>query len=72
MVNVIHISTRTAGSTTAALGSIARLQHIENALSAALFCIRQSDEPHNIHAATVKAVRAAACGTRAQTFSKGV
>lgn len=39
---------------------LARQQAIENALSLALYYIRQDEEPRNIHAATVKAVRAAA------------
>ena len=39
---------------------IARQQAIENALCTALFYIRQNERPGNIHAATVKAVRAAA------------
>lgn len=37
-----------------------RQQAIENALCTALFYIRQNERPGNIHAATVKAVRAAA------------
>ena len=60
MANVIHIPVRKAGSISPALGSIERLQHIENSLSAALFYIRQNDEPRNVHAATVKVLRAAA------------
>lgn len=42
------------------LHTVARQQAIENALSLALFYIRQNETPRNIHAATVKAVRAAA------------
>ncbi len=38
---------------------LARQFAIENALSMALFYIRQNEAPSNIHAATVKAVRAA-------------
>jgi len=40
--------------------TIARHQAIENALSLALYWIRQTESPSNIHAATVRAVRAAA------------
>lgn len=39
--------------------AVARQQAIENALSLALYHIRQNEKPGSIHAATVKAVRAA-------------
>lgn len=47
--------------------AIARQQAIENALSMALYWIRHQEHPNAIHAATVRAVRAAsmlkqACG----------
>ena len=51
---------------------IERLQGIENALSIALFYIRQNEEPRNIHAATVKAVRAAAMLKQACAVSASV
>ncbi len=68
MTNVISLASRKASypaSQTAvipapAVGKIERHQAIENALSTALYYIRQNERPDNIHAATVKAVRAAA------------
>jgi hypothetical protein len=70
MTNVIHptnprVGTRvhsSAHSTECPNGKtdgIARQQAIENALSLALYYIRENESPGNIHAATVKAVRAA-------------
>jgi hypothetical protein len=67
MTKVISLASRKAGRVTAtpaitakpALGIIERQQAIENALSLALYYIRQNESPRNIHAATVKAVRAA-------------
>ena len=68
MTNVISLDSRKASHTAAqtaiatmpAPGTIERHQAIENALSMALFYFRQNEEPRNIQAATVKAVRAAA------------
>ena len=68
MTNVISMASRKASYTASqtavipapAVGNIARQQAIENALSTALYYIRQNERPGNIHAATVKAVRAAA------------
>jgi hypothetical protein len=67
MTNVISLASRKAGRVTATpaitappvLGSIERQQAIENALSLALYYIRENESPRNIHAATMKAVRAA-------------
>ena len=67
MTNVISLASRKASHSAATavitptptLGNIERQQAIENALSLALYYIRQNESPSNIHAATVKAVRAA-------------
>jgi len=48
------------GNMPATTPGISRQQAIENALCMALYYIRDSERPGNIHAATVKAVRAAA------------
>lgn len=68
MTNVISLDSRkavntaaqTATTTKPALGTIERHQAIENALSMALFYVRQGEEPGSVLAATVKAVRATA------------
>lgn len=70
MSNVIPLASARAGATvqptaptspppTDQAPAIARLQAIENALSMALYWIRHQEHPGNIHAATVRAVRAA-------------
>lgn len=70
MTKVIHLPSPRAGTRvhTAALSpafptvkpdGIARQQAIENALCLALYYIRENESPQNIHAATVRAVRAA-------------
>ncbi len=68
MTKVIHLPSPRAGDrvqTSALIPNaftvgVARQQAIENSLSLALYHIRQNERPSNIHAATVKAVRAAA------------
>lgn len=70
MIKVIHLpsphagtsvqtSTHTPKPTTSTHDGIGRQQAIENALSLALWHIRQDYAPGHIHQATVKAVRAA-------------
>lgn len=76
MTNVISPASRCAGvsvqssaqSPAAIDGTtdgIARQQAIDNALYLALYYIRENEPPSNIHAATVKAVRAASMLKRA-------
>lgn len=80
MTNVINLASARAGAydvqasaqtprpaTTNPATAIERQQAIENALSMALYWIRHQEHPNAIHAATVRAVRAAsmlkqACG----------
>lgn len=80
MTKVIHLSSPRAGTrvhssapsptfTTGKTDGIARQQAIENALSLALYYIREKESPKNIHAATVKAVRAASMLKQACTES---
>jgi len=55
--------------TTGTTSPLARQQAIENALSLALYYIRENESPSNIHAATMKAVRAASMLKQACTES---
>lgn len=80
MTNVITLASPRAGTRvhspalspafgTGKTDGIARQQAIENALSLALYYIRENESPSNIHAATVKAVRAASMLKQACTES---
>ena len=55
MTTVNTITTPATGNTS----PLARQQAIENALSMALYHVRQSDTPHSIQLATGRAIRAA-------------
>lgn len=76
MTNVISLPARkashnaaTAANTTPALGNIERQQAIENALSTALYFIRQPHSDKTLQAATSRAIRAASMLKQACTES---
>lgn len=77
MVNTIHQSSPSAGprghlSAQTLMGKpspIARQQAIENALSMALYHVRNGDTTHAIRTATAKAIRAASMLKQACTDS---
>ncbi|MDO8774298.1 MAG: hypothetical protein Q7K57_37410 [Burkholderiaceae bacterium] len=74
MTNVISLPARKASHTPAittapALGNIERQQAIENALSTALYFIRQPHSDKTLQAATGRAIRAASMLKQACTES---
>ncbi len=77
MTNVISLNSRKAGhnaattaiTTTPALGNIERQQAIENALSTALYFIRQPHSDTTLQAATGRAIRAVSMLKQACTES---